>query len=171
MDEERSDQDDVIAPCADAEALVDAINDAFGFPASLWESRQLWRRGGAGSVWLADGGVTVDGLHDVETVGMVLLRDGRIPTRLSTCFIRRFGSLAERGVIELTDQEAHRFGAGGDVPLALDRASLRPRARLGPSSPLRYVIVAGPSGPIGRGRLGSDGLLVSEVPKAQRWPI
>jgi hypothetical protein len=143
-------------PEAERDALLDAIEIIFGIAPSTFDDRSLWTHTGSGTVWMTsrEAFALPRGLK-VEAMGMVLLRVPSQPANVSNAFVRRFGQLATRSVLDVD--------AVGEATF-LDREPV-PHDE-GPDAK-GYRIVRGPSGPLGRGLVQGE-LVVSQVPKSLR---
>jgi len=156
---------DAVAPAAptfvrlsveERAALLDAIEIIYGIAPDAFDDRSFWQHSTAETIWMTslEAFALPEGL-EVQAMGMVLLRVPGQPANVSNAFVRRYGQLATRSVLDVDGDGESAF---------LDRQSV-PHAE-GPDAK-GYRIVRGPSGPLGRGLVQGD-RIVSQVPKSLR---
>ena len=140
----------------DRTALLNAIEIIYGIAPSVFDDRSFWQHTGAETVWMSsrEAFALPDAL-EVQAMGMVLLRVPTQPANVSNAFVRRYGQLATRSVLDVDVEGEAAF---------LDRQAV-PHTE-GPDAK-GYRIVRGPSGPLGRGLVQGD-QVVSQVPKSLR---
>ena len=138
------------------DALLDAIHVIYGISPETFDDRSFWQHASAETIWMTsrEAFALPDGL-EVQAMGMVLLRVPGQPANVSNAFVRRYGQLATRSVLDVDGDGESAF---------LDRQSI-PHAE-GPDAK-GYRIVRGPSGPLGRG-LVQGTRIASQVPKSLR---
>lgn len=137
-------------------AVIEWWTERFGVPAETFDDHSFWEKGN-GKIWAFAGDVP-DPI-DVEAVGITFLHARQEHWKPTTDAAQRFGSAADRNVIELSGGEATAFAAGHDQDL--------PRWE----GDWGYLIaahrVAGEVEPIGVG-LYLYGELRSRIPKGRR---
>jgi NOL1/NOP2/fmu family ribosome biogenesis protein len=147
--------DRVVPGRASRAEVVDWWEDRFGIPPETFDGHRFWEKG-TGKIWVFAGESSDP--TSVEGLGMTFLRTRQEHWKPTTVAVQRFGHLATRNVVDLSDAAARRFAAGEDQQLDWD-------------GDWGYLIaaraVAGDRAPLGVG-LFLHGELRSVVPKGTR---
>jgi NOL1/NOP2/fmu family ribosome biogenesis protein len=132
--------------------VLDWWEERFEIPSETFDGVSFWEKG-AGKIWVFAG--ESPSPTDVEGLGMTFLRTRQEHWKPTTVAVQRFGHLATKNVVHLSDEEAKRFAAGEDQAIDWD-------------GDWGYLIatreVAGEHAPLGVG-LYLHGELRSVVPK------
>ncbi|WP_435363326.1 DUF7122 family protein [Haloarchaeobius sp. DYHT-AS-18] len=102
---------------ATREEVVDWWEERFGIPPETFADHTFYEKG-KGKIWVFAGDVP-DHI-EVEGVGMTFLRTRQEHWKPTTDAVQRFGKPATKNVIELSEEEAHRFADGEDQELDYD---------------------------------------------------
>lgn len=132
--------------------VLDWWEDRFTIAPETFDDHTFWEKG-AGKIWIFAGDSPEQ--TGVEGLGMTFLRTRQEHWKPTTTAVQRFGHLATKNVVDLSNEEAKRFAAGDDQEVAWD-------------GDWGYLIatrdVAGECAPLGVG-LYLHGELRSVVPK------
>jgi NOL1/NOP2/fmu family ribosome biogenesis protein len=92
-------------------------DERFGIAPETFDGHSFWEKG-AGKVWVFAG--ESPSPTPVEGLGMTFLRTRQEHWKPTTVAVQRFGHLATRNVVDLSDAAARRFAAGEDQEVAWD---------------------------------------------------
>ncbi|WP_207588063.1 DUF7122 family protein [Halomontanus rarus] len=102
---------------ATREEVVDYFETRFAIPAETFDEYTFWEKG-SGKIWVYAG--EAPSPLEIEAIGMTCLRTRQEHWKPTTDAVQRFGTHADRCVIELDREEAARFVAGEDQELEWD---------------------------------------------------
>ncbi|MCU4971469.1 hypothetical protein OB955_01770 [Halobacteria archaeon AArc-m2/3/4] len=102
---------------ATREEVVDYFETRFGIPGETFDEYTFWEKG-SGKIWVYAG--EAPSPVEIEAIGMTCLRTRQEHWKPTTDAVQRFGTHADRCVIELSREEAARFVAGEDQDLEWD---------------------------------------------------
>lgn len=131
---------------ADPEPVITWFEGYFGIDGARLRTLRWWRRPG-GTIWASSPGVELEGLAQVQTVGLVVMRKPPPRGMPSSAFLRRYVQGATRQVVTLDPSIAARFVRGEVVPVPA-MATAEPG----------MVLVRVDATVLGRGRVRDDGL-------------
>lgn len=143
---------------SDPELVVGFLEEYFGLDGAELRALAWWRRPG-GTIWASAPEVALDGLTQVQTVGMAVMRMPPPRGLPSSAFLRRFAQGATRQVVTLDAPTAASFVRGEVVPVPTPCEA----------SP-GMVVVRVAETVLGRGRIREDGLH-PELPREARQDL
>ncbi len=109
-----------IAASALEESPLRQLSDRFGFPPATFAAYDCWATGKR-RWWLRDRTSQLPAGLAPQTLGLSFATQTNLGLKPSTAFLQRFGTLAQRNVVDLPDwQTVEQFLRGGSQPLPAD---------------------------------------------------
>lgn len=102
---------------ASREEVLDWWAERFEIPPETFADVSFWEKG-AGKIWVFAGESASP--TTVEGLGMTFLRTRQEHWKPTTVAVQRFGHLATKNVVHLSDEAARRFAAGEDQDVDWD---------------------------------------------------